>query len=104
MANDIKSYINLVDGIINRLKEKNDRLQKEKDALIKTYKECMVEAIETFANKLKDKATEHGVADNFGGEIYTVQYVSMGDIDDTIAELTDDLLYGLLTEEKNGGS
>ena len=104
MANDIKSYINLVDSIINRLKDKNDRLQKEKDALIKTYKDCMVEAIETFANKLKDKATEHGVADNFGGEIYTVMYVSIGDIDDALAELTDDLLYGLLTEDKNGGS
>ena len=104
MANDIKLYMNLVDDIINRLKDKNDRLKKEKDNLIKTYKDCMVEAIEDFVTRLKAKATEHGVADNFGGEIYTVQYVFMGDIDDTLAELTDDLLYDLLTEEKNGGS
>lgn len=39
----------------SKLRNERNRLRKEKDNLIRTYKECMVEAIKEFAERLKDK-------------------------------------------------
>ena len=64
--------------LINRQKAEIERLQTEKDNLIKTYKECMTEAIKEFAERLKADKFAHK---NFG------ELVAVEDIDNLVNEM-----------------
>ncbi len=66
-------------SLINRQKAEIERLKAEKDNLIKTYKECMTEAIKEFAERLKVK----GFADKETGE----GIVCVEDIDNLVKEM-----------------
>jgi hypothetical protein len=57
-----KNDVLAIDGFINRQNAEIENLRKEKDNLIKTYKECMTEAIKDFAERLcKDRVSNDPV-------------------------------------------
>ena len=63
-------------SLINRLKAEIERLVQEKDNLIKTYKECMTEAITEFERRLVScgvKSIEVGHFDNKSYEFITIR-------------------------------
>lgn len=54
LINRQKAEIERLNHIRAELSKENDALKEEKDNLIKTYKECMTEAIKEFADRLKE--------------------------------------------------
>lgn len=65
--------------LINRLQTDKERLQTEKDNLIKTFGECQKDVIKEFAESLKKRASR--------GFWETDAYVSIGQIDDVLNEM-----------------
>lgn len=56
--NEMEIELKAMRGAANSYKMTSERLEKEKDNLIKTYKECMTEAITEFAEKVNREITE----------------------------------------------
>jgi hypothetical protein len=79
-----KAEIERLNHIRAELSKENDALKEEKDNLIKTYKECMTEAIKEFADRLKESCFGNPYLD-----------------DDVLNKLTDNLVKEM-TGENNG--
>ena len=72
LQNDLtsaKAEIERLNGIRAKLSKENDALKEEKDNLIKTYKECMTEAIKEFAERLEHEL-KRNKDDGFGYVVY----------------------------------
>ena len=71
------------DESIRNLEAENERLKTEKDNLIKNYRECQVDNLKEFAERLKAKATPH-YFDNYDFA------VSIDEIDNLLKEMVGD--------------
>lgn len=54
LINRQKAEVERLEHIRADLSKENDRLRSEKDKLIKSYKVCVVDAVELFAERIKD--------------------------------------------------
>jgi hypothetical protein len=73
---------------ISEQKAEIERVRVEKDNLIKTYKECQVEAVKEFAERLKENRIDIDVSFGYGKEHYT-EAVAVVEIDRLVKEFTE---------------
>ena len=72
-------------ALINRQKAEIERLQTEKDNLIRTYKECALEVVKEFADRLKEEAIPAEIGK------YTYDIVTTKCIDNLVKEMVGDM-------------
>jgi hypothetical protein len=70
--------------LINRQKAEIERLQTEKNALIKTYAECQIDNLKAFVKYLKEHACFYDL-DNY----HSFEAIDVEDIDDFLAAFTE---------------
>ena len=86
-------YSCMVDGLhenaldlIKRQITEIERLETEKDNLIRAYRECQIEVLREFAEKLKEKSHYHNC--RYNGAVYDITAIEVKEIDNLVKEMT----------------